>query len=239
MEPSFGIVIPTRPRCRFLPRALAQVRSQTHPHWHCVLVSDGPSDQARALYERHKAGDARFSYQELAAPTRDWGFTPRLRGLDVLASLPQPPDYVAFWDDDNSFYPVALTRIAQALRAGGPIDLLLAPIHSQLSHLPKPGLTASELKYGDVDTANFVVRFELARRLYPADEQIGVRGQDQRFFARVQAERCHCIALANIPPMGRYDGLRRLATWRWRLGIPPLGLDGRGWYAPLRRWLRG
>ncbi len=89
-----------------------------------------------------------------------------------------------------------------------------------------------------MDTANLVARLDLARRLYPDDAPAGTRGQDYRFFARVLSETGQHIALADIPPIGRYDGLRRLATLRWWLRIPPLGLDGRRWYGPLKRWLR-
>ncbi len=235
---SFGIVIPTRSRSRFLPRTLGQVRSQTYPDWHCVLASDGPSTKTRALFDQHTEGDPRFSYVELAVPANDWGLAPRLRGLEVLASLPQCPDYVVFWDDDNSFSPEALTNIAGALRQNESTDLLIAPIYSQLSQLPRPGLSFHDWKCGDVDTANFVVRLELARRLYPDDAVTNLRSQDHRFFARVRAEKRHRIALADIQPIGRYDGLRWLVMLRWRLQIPPVGLDGRGWYEPLKRWLR-
>ncbi len=145
---SFGIVIPTRSKCRFLPRALAQVRSQTYPHWHCVLASDGPSPKTRALFDQHTSRDPRFSYLELAAPAQDWGLTPRLRGLDVLATLPHRPDYVAFWDDDNRFYPAALTNIAEALRREGSADLLIVPIHRQLSQLPRPWFGPPRLEAG-------------------------------------------------------------------------------------------
>lgn len=238
MEHCLGIVIPTFSRHRFLPRVFDQVRQQTHPHWRCVVVSDGPDPQARRLFDRHTDGDGRFSYAELPLRANDWGLTPRCEGVQRLAALPEPPDYVLFWDDDDAYFPHALAAVSGALSRHPGVDLLLAPVHARLTCVPNPGMDPYTAEHHGVLTANFVVRLPVAATHLPGDPQRGERGTDCRFFDRVRAGRRHSIALADIPPIGRCDGLRWLVNLRWRLGIPPLGLASLPGYEPLRFLLR-
>jgi glycosyltransferase involved in cell wall biosynthesis len=238
MDSRFGIVIATRPRCRYLPKVIAQVRSQTFAAWQCVLVADGPSPRARDLFARHTAGDDRFQYAETPRRSHDWGLTPRCLGLEVLTQMNQPPERVVFWDDDDAYEEGAMQTVAGAVERHPGADLLLVPIHAFGAQIPPPGLSVEQAAPGEICTANFVIRLELARALYPADPQARERGTDFRFFQRVQAAGCYRIAQADVPPIGCYDGLRLLAKLRWRLGIPKLGLTRFAWYRALKFALR-
>jgi len=234
----FGIVTPTRRRHRFLRQVLRQVRDQSYPRRIFVLVSDGPDARAKALFERHADSAPGLLYRETPRPAADWGYTPRCLGLQELAAQPTPPDYVVFWDDDNAFYPHALAVVAEQLRHHGHPDLLLLPVHAQLGQIPRADFDPGRATGGTVDTANFVISLPLALRLVPHDALAGRRGFDARLFDRIRAEGTNRIVFSSAAPIGRYDGLRPLATLRWRLGIPPANLADQRWYEPIRRWLR-
>jgi len=235
--PQFGVIIATRPRCRFLPKAIDQVRRQTCPHWRCVVACDGPAGRARQMFDRHSGGDPRFSLIEQPLPANDWGYTPRGNGLKFLLNLDKPPDYVLFWDDDNEFHPDALEVVRRAVRHHAAAEMVLVPVKTQLSQIPQTPFDALRANLRNMDNANFVMKLSALRQCYWGDDGRGQRGSDPRLFQRMRAAG-HRIVLADVPPIGRYDGLRPLMSLRWRLGIPRLGFAKWKWCAPLRRLLR-
>ena len=202
------------------------------------MCSDGPDSTTKDIFALYSTDDPRLLYRETPQPARDWGHTPRCLGLQVLADLCPPPDYVLFWDDDNVFFPDALEQVAQELHRHAYPDLLLVPIYAQLTQIPPPEFVPAHAPSGNVDTANLVMRLSLAARTLPYDDEAGKRGFDNRLFDRIRSAPANRITYSSNALIGRYDGLRQLATLRWRLGIPPLGLHGRWWYEPIRRWLR-
>lgn len=231
-----GIVTATFQRCRFLPGVLAQMRAQTYSRWRFVLVSDGPDSRARDIFHRHRHDDLRMNYLETAKRARDWGGTPRQAGLAFFASLPQPPEYIVFWDDDDSRVPDALQTVAQELEHYEHPDLLVMPLAAALSQIPRWDLKLDQLRGCDVCTGNFVMRFSVAQNFWGQSQ---CRGEDCRFFNRVRAKGSLRIALSRVSPIGRYDGLRFFTTLRWKLGIPPLGFYRLHWYDVIRRrWRR-
>ena len=92
----------------------------------------------------------------------DWGFTPRMKAMELLQTDPRPLDYIVFWDDDNYFHPRALQDIHDALAAKAFPELLLVPIRSGLTRRPVMEKDVDDYLAGDVDTANFVVRLDVA-----------------------------------------------------------------------------
>ncbi len=240
MKLRFGIITPTFQRYRFLPKVFRQVQAQTYPHWTFMLVNDGPDPQTRRIFERYGAGDAGMQYLETPATTRDWGSQPRAAGVQLLTQLPQPLDYLLFWDDDNAFYPEALRTVALELQRLDWPDLLLIPMALERSQTPRPSLDPHRAQISEVDTGSFVVRPHLARDAYRTCLTQGRgRGQDFRFYDAIRSADRSRIVVSTAPPIGRHDGLRFFATLRWRMGIPRVGISEQGWYRPVRRWLRG
>jgi hypothetical protein len=47
--PLVSVILPTRNRAELLPRAVASVLAQTHPHWELVIVDDGSEDDTGAV----------------------------------------------------------------------------------------------------------------------------------------------------------------------------------------------
>ena len=93
--PLVSIVLPTRDRCAFLPRAIASVHAQSYPHWELLIVDDGSVDHTPALLagignERlrtfHGHGVGVCAARNLALP--------HARG-----------EIIAYLDDDNLMHP--------------------------------------------------------------------------------------------------------------------------------------
>src|SRR5690606_7647715 len=93
----------------------------------------------------------------------------------------------------------------------------------------------------DICTANFVVKPEVGLEILPRALKItaGARGEDRVFYELVRQRMDLRVEKAAIKPIGVYDGLRTVATFRRRLKIPSLGLHRFAWLATLRKLLRG
>ena len=216
--PSIGIVVPTYKRRRFLRPFLRNLRRQTHGVFRCVVVHDGPEPGFKQAVNHLTSNDPRIKPITTTIHHGDWGIGPRIAGIRELSADASPPDYVALWDDDNLFYPDALARCLAALEQAAFPDLLLMPIHYLHRTLPegqRDGLPEV------VDTACLVARLDMAARLYPqvAAAEAHPYVQDQIFYGLVRSESPSMrIAVAEVHPIGRYDGLRRMHTWLVRLG---------------------
>lgn len=239
---TIGIVVPTYRRRRFWGPFLDNLRRQTLGRFRCVVVHDGPEPGFAETVHRLAAQDPRIVPATTPIHHGNCGIGPRMHGIRLLAALPSPPEYVVMWDDDNLFYPDALEWCEAALERAGRPDVLLVPIdyiHRTLPEGLRDGLPEV------VDTACFVVRLDVAARVYP---QVAAAGpdphvQDQTFYGLLRRESPPLrIAVAQEQPIGRYDGLRRMHTWLVRLGAGRLkrpmkwlfGLPGVRWaYARL------
>lgn len=235
-----GIITPSRGRRQYVRPVVRQILAQTCPDWLFGYVLDGPNPVTRDLFHQEAGLDERIQCLETSEWANDWGVTPRIHALEWFLSLPQPPDYVVMWDDDNTFYPRALETIVGELARHEFPDFLLVPIHYQRGIKIAPEVTDyRELKGGDIDTANFVVRPALALRAYRATQAMKAGyGEDFATYSHIANDPETHVAIAHCPPIGRYDGQRRLSTLRWKLGIPPLNIMHARWWNPVRRRIR-
>jgi len=207
--------------------------------WRLVIVHDGQDAETRGLVEGFASEDRRIYFVNTDKRYKDFGITPRLLGAKIITSW-DLADYTVFWDDDNAFFPGALTSIVHFLEYYGMPEVLLVPVRYQNSTRPHPG-PVEHLRVGQVDMANFVVRSPLAARVYEEVWQRVRRDgrpyiQDFLFLDALRRELGpgH-IRQANCRPLGRYDGLRILEAMRWKLGIPYLGLSRFPWFRRLRQ----
>ena len=116
--PTVSVITPTWQRPDLLlNRCIPSVLAQDHPAVEHVIVSDGyEPDLYPAMLDRYaaeiKAG--RIRYDELDTHTgARWGHWARLRGVEMARG-----PYVAWLDDDNSFRPDHVSRLAALIDAG-------------------------------------------------------------------------------------------------------------------------
>lgn len=99
--PRVSVLMATYDRPEFLPDAIASVRAQSYPHWELVLVNDGGAS-VRELVDGHR--DERIRLVELDE-NRGKG-----HAMNVAFDTSRG-DFIAYLDDDDTFYPEHLERL--------------------------------------------------------------------------------------------------------------------------------
>jgi hypothetical protein len=112
-KPLVSVVLATRNRSQYLPRALGSVLAQSYPTWELLAVDDGSDDDT---YDVLGAVDERIrrfrtTHQGLSAA--------RNRALAEASG-----DYVAYLDDDNTMHPDWLRSIVWAFSTWPEADVL-------------------------------------------------------------------------------------------------------------------
>ena len=92
LEKKVSIIVPVYNHGKYLAEALDSVLRQTYPHWECVIVNDGSTDNSEEIAMQYVRKDARFKYiyQKNAgvAAARNNG----IRNSDGLFILPLDSD---------------------------------------------------------------------------------------------------------------------------------------------------
>src|SRR5690606_13459543 len=57
-----SVIIPCYNYGHFLAKTLGSLMSQTYPHWECIVVDDGSTDNTQQVTERFVINDPRFRY---------------------------------------------------------------------------------------------------------------------------------------------------------------------------------
>jgi GT2 family glycosyltransferase len=117
--PLVSVITPTwRRRDLLLRRCIPSVAAQTYPAVEHVIVSDGPDRDLGAAAAVPETGltasrKVRLVLGELAEhdPAGWWGHRARLRGIQLAHG-----DLIAWLDDDNTYRPGHLHRLASLLR---------------------------------------------------------------------------------------------------------------------------
>ncbi|HEV3236189.1 MAG TPA: glycosyltransferase family 2 protein [Gemmataceae bacterium] len=115
LEPAVSIILPTYNRARFLPQALASIRSQTWTDWELIIVDDGSTDNTRELVEGLTRGwqqRVRYHCQE-----NQGAYGARNTGLDLACG-----QYIAFFDSDDVWLSHHLGDCVTALEANADVD---------------------------------------------------------------------------------------------------------------------
>lgn len=95
LEPLISVIMPCYNQARFLPEAVASLQAQLYPHWECIIVNDGSSDDTAQVGARLAAVDSRvriISQQNRGLPgARNRGLA-EARGQ--LVHFLDPDDYI-------------------------------------------------------------------------------------------------------------------------------------------------
>lgn len=151
--------------CLDVQRQIAAARLRARPiaieH---VVVSDGPSDDNRAVCSQFP----HVRYLELPEHAGKVGAVCKDAGIETALG-----EYVAFWDDDNAFTDHA--AVEQFHTAAGRDIGITQIVHRQLRWKAIPAHWTGEgrPRYGDVDTACFCVRREIAQTVRWQDQHAG------------------------------------------------------------------
>lgn len=141
--PTISIIVPTIGR----PSLLATIQSitaQLLPLDEVVVVSDGPSDEARKMVA---AAGSQYVYLETPDRTWDWGGTPRNIGIAKAGGR-----YLAFMDDDDIYLPGALDAIRRAA-----MENPLVPLIFRMKHCDKIIWDEPVLRPGNVSSQMLAV----------------------------------------------------------------------------------
>jgi glycosyltransferase involved in cell wall biosynthesis len=97
VKPLVSVIVPCYNQGRFLAEALDSVKAQTYPHWECIVVNDGSTDDTHPVARRYTEQDARFRYVE----QENRGLPgARNRGLREMSGA-----YLQFLDSDDVICP--------------------------------------------------------------------------------------------------------------------------------------
>lgn len=126
-----SVILATRNRSQYLPRAIDSVVAQTYPAWELLIVDDGSEDQTDEVVRA--VDDERIRC-----------FRTPHRGLSAArnhALAKVSGDYVVYLDDDNTMHPDWLRSVVWAFRRWPEVDALYgatiieAPVDAQESAL--------------------------------------------------------------------------------------------------------
>lgn len=113
-EVAVSIVLPTRDRPEFLPRAIASVLAQRYESWQLVVVDDGSTTAVAQVLAN--VDDERVT--TVGGPRRGLGAA-RNAGLDASTG-----DVVCYLDDDNVMHPAWLRAVAHVFASRDDVDVL-------------------------------------------------------------------------------------------------------------------
>jgi len=173
--PLISVITPTWQRhAELTTTCMPSVRNQTYPgEIEHVIVSDGPDPGLAAAMIRSGRPGRRVSLVlgELAShdPAIRWGYRAKLRGVQLATG-----SLVAWLDDDNTFRPAHLHRLARLLRDHPEAGFAYSRI--EMHHAHRSVIVGSDPPmFGGIDTSAILHRREI---LDVATWQTGVPADD-------------------------------------------------------------
>jgi glycosyltransferase involved in cell wall biosynthesis len=96
--PLVSVVIPNWNYARFVGAAIDSIRAQDYPHFECLIIDNGSTDDSRAVIARHISGDPRFSVLFL---DKNYGIMGAWQeGLNRVKG-----EFITFHDSDDIKFP--------------------------------------------------------------------------------------------------------------------------------------
>ena len=198
-----SLIIPCYNYGWLLPETLDSVLAQTYPHWECLIIDDGSTDNSRSVAERYVQRDARFRY--LYQVNKGMSAA---RNAGVAAAT---GDYVQFLDADDLLAPRKLELQVAFLEAHPSVDLVygdmryfrhgtLTELSQSMDMLNKPWMSGEEgqgeVLINAIVEKNLMVvnapltRAELLRRVGPFAEDLR-SVEDWEFWVRCAMAGAH------------------------------------------------
>lgn len=102
-----SVIVPCYNQAVYLPEALDSVLAQTYPHWECIVVDDGSTDNIESVAQAYCAKDARIRYV-----TKPNGGLSSARNFGIKASK---GTFILPLDGDDKINPVYIEKAVEAL----------------------------------------------------------------------------------------------------------------------------
>ena len=116
LPPLVSVIVPTYNYGHFIGQTLKSLQAQTYPHWECVVVDDGSTDDTAEVVAAHAASDPRIKYLR-----QQNQFQAAARNLGLRHSAGQ---YVQFLDADDKIEPRKLERQVAYLEEHPEVDII-------------------------------------------------------------------------------------------------------------------
>lgn len=173
-QPLVTIIVPVYNVAPYLSQCLESIRTQTYPHFQCILVNDGSTDGSGALCRAAAGGDSRFVLVE----RENSGVSDaRNAALDLAKG-----EYLQFADGDDYLAPEATATFVHTAQATG-CDLAV-------SHFIRVA-GQRQAQRGHIKTEGVMTRQEYAGHMVkaPANYYYGVLWN--KFYRRSMVEASH------------------------------------------------
>lgn len=95
-----SIIMATYNRAHFIVETLNSILGQTYPHWECLIIDDGSTDDTLEVLGPILKADNRFKYYKRPETYKKGLPGSRNYGLDLAKG-----DYIIFFDDDDIVHP--------------------------------------------------------------------------------------------------------------------------------------
>lgn len=182
-----SVVIPTHNRCNIVGRSIDSVLNQTYDDIEVIVVSDGSTDDTDAVVSKYENSDHRVKYVSYT-PARGGNYA---RNLGISRSS---GEYVAFLDDDDTWYPEKLEKQLKVLEENPLVGLVYTGSHViyvnekiEYRSIPKKsGYLLHELLLDNVvgSTSTVLVRKTIFEQSGVFDENLGAL-QDYDLWIRI------------------------------------------------------
>lgn len=161
-----------------------------------LIVLDGPGQEESVVVNREFRGHPRIKRRivQLETTHGEWGAKAKDVGISEAHG-----DLIVFWDDDNWFFPHALSTVAMAM-ARARCDVGVFPVQNRMDGFRILPRWDQGLCLGNLDTACLAVRQAVARRSTWYDQQ--GKGTDWRFFARLANSGAVVKTFPHLDPVG-------------------------------------
>lgn len=117
-----SVVVPFHNAERYLPEAIASVRTQTFEDWELLLVDDASSDTTSRIASAASVADPRIRLLTTDAATPVGAAAARNRGIEAASG-----EFVTFLDADDLYLPQKLARDVELLDRHPDVAMIYGP----------------------------------------------------------------------------------------------------------------